>query len=77
VEIVVGSDAEEISWKIIDIFGQNATPRFEPGYYTEPGFYSQDFFLGPGFYTMIMDDIDSMGTGEQTFFVSSPGIIPC
>jgi hypothetical protein len=67
VEIVVGSDAEDISWMIIDAFAQDATPFFEPGYYTEPGFYSQDFLLGPGRYTLIMMDTNSMGTGEQTF----------
>jgi hypothetical protein len=77
VDIVVGSDAEEISWKIIDAFAQDATPYFEPEYYTEAGFYSQDFLLGPGLYTLIMDDIDLMGTGEQAFFVISPESIPC
>jgi hypothetical protein len=77
VDIVVGSDAEEISWKIIDVLHQDATPYFEPGYYTESGFYSQDFLLGPGFYTLVMDDIGSMGTGELASFVFSSESIPC
>jgi hypothetical protein len=39
VDVVLDSDARDVSWKIMDILAQNVTTHFQPGFYSAPGFY--------------------------------------
>ena len=64
VEIATGENPEQIGWKITDFVGNDVTPYFAPGYYTFPGFYSQDFLLESGIYVFIMNDLRGVGTGK-------------
>ena len=63
-DILLESDPEEVGWRITDLRGEDAIRYFQPGYYSKPGSYAQDFLLESGIYVFVMNDISGSGTGK-------------